>query len=373
MKCLALALLLFAAAATHAQVVTVINDPKAKNDLEKSGLLGRVKSVEFGRIEYPLKDGRATEGKRNPIQKTDYNEDGNMVEQVTFDRKGFVEERRVLTYDAAGRNTGYDEYSSIVDKSLSKPRRHVYTLDYAGRTLEYDVFDSDGSPASRFIYKYDGKGNKTDEEFYSWNGYRTGKLSYAYDDNGHLLTETSYERDDAVSWQNVNTYDAQGNKAESAQYQHGTLRYKFLYKYDAKGRVREEETMEFNAPSNMHVSHAPEPGKVVTVYDDEKGTKTVTYYDERGVFKNKAAYSTDGRGNDAGVRMFNADGSQKDSEIYWYEEGTLKLQRKLSGTPSIKYEYDSHGNWTRKTYLIQPADSEKPEAYQAEYRDITYY
>src|SRR5918911_749807 len=147
MKCFILALLLFVAAATHAQVVTVANDPKAKNDLEKSGLSGRVKSVEFGRIEYPLKDGKATEGKRNPIQKTTYNEDGNKAEQLTFDRNGSVEERLVFTYDAAGRNTGYAEYSSIVDKTLSKPRKHVYMLDYAGRTVEYDVFNSDGSPA----------------------------------------------------------------------------------------------------------------------------------------------------------------------------------------------------------------------------------
>ena len=66
-----------------------------------------------------------------------------------------------------------------------------------------------------------------------------------------------------------------------------------------------------------------------------------------------------------------ADGSPKCSVLSWYDKG--KLVRELFGESSTKLEHDARGNWTRKTYLIRPKDSDKPEAHGAEYRAITYY
>jgi hypothetical protein len=364
MKSFALGLLLLVAASFPANGQT-------QTDVEKSGLAGRVKSVEFGRVEYVLKDGKSAEGKRIPLQKTTFNDAGNKIEQETFDQSGSPLERLVYTYDAAGRNTGYDEYSSIVDKSLSKPRRHIYTLDVLGRTVEYAVFDSDGTSASRFTYAFVDQGNKTEEAFYSWNGTRTGKLAYTYDEQGHQLTQTSYNADDTLSWKLVNTYDAKGNKTESVQYQGDKLRYRFLYKYDDKGRMTEQETFEFNVTPNVHSSHSPVPGKVTYAYHDERRTKEVATYDERGSLESRVIYAFDDKGNDAGSMAFNPDGSRRNDEIHWYDKNVRV--RTLSGTGSVKLDYDAQGNWTRKTYLMKVADAEKSEAYSAEYREITYY
>jgi hypothetical protein len=233
------------------------------------------------------------------------------------------------------------------------------------------VYDSDGTISSRFTYNYDATGNKTEEDFYSGNGYRTGKLTYAYDGGGKLLTQTSFNADDTVSWRIVNTYDAKGNKIESVQYQGDVLRYRFFYKYDGKGRVAEQETREYNAKPNVSVSHAPVPGRVVYVYDDEKRTREVVTYDERGSLKSRLVHAFDEQGSDLGVNAFNADGSPKPQEIQWYEGNTRT--RTLSGTASVKYVFDAQGNWTRKTYMIKPADADNPEPYAAEYRVLTYY
>jgi hypothetical protein len=351
--------------------VSVDSYAQVKNSSETSGLTGCVKSVELSRIEYALKDGKSVEGKPVPIQTIAFDEDGNKTEQVTYDRSGSATDRLVYTYDAAGRNTGYDEYSSIVDKSLSTARRHVYKLDDAGRTIEHAVFDSDGSTASRFFYKYDDRGNKLEELFYSGNGSRTGKSVNVYDGNAKLLSQTSYDADDNVSWKIVNSYDAEGRKTELVHHQGGILRYRITYKYDDKGRVKEEETSEYNAPPNVHTSHAPVPGKVVYAYDDDKRTKEVVYYNEDGSLKNRLVYAFDAKGNDAGTRTFNADGTPQNIEIHWYDNG--KLLRTLGGTRSVKHEYDSHGNWTRKTHFIKAADADKPEPYCVESRTITYY
>jgi hypothetical protein len=331
-----------------------------------------VKSLEVWRVDYARGEGASARARRVLFRRTNYDEAGNRADEVTYDASGSPSGKHVYTYDGAGRNTGYEEYIGILDKSLTKPRRHVYSLDAAGRTWEYTVYESDGSVGSRFTYDYDAAGHKTEEAFYSWQGRRTGRLAYAYDGRGRLLTQTSYDGDDAVSWKNVNVYAPEGDKTESAQYQGGTLRYRFFYKYDAKGRVKEVETRELNAVPDLRPSHAPEPGRVVYVYDDEKGTKDVATYDENGALRKRYLYASDGKGNEAGVRELNADGSLKVTEIHWYDNRVLR--RTLRGVPDAEFVYDARGNWTRKTLVIKPSEgSERPEPYWAEQREIVYY
>lgn len=366
MKSFALAVLLFVLpSGARAQT------GEGKNDVEKAGLAGRVKSVEVWRVEYPLAADGGVESRRVLFRRTTYDGAGNRIEEVTHSPGSSSYSRLVYTYDAAGRNTGYEEYSTVADKSSDQPRRHVYKLDDAGRMSEYTVYESDGSAGSRFTYAYDAAGRKTEEAFYSWQGKRTGRLVYAYDGRGRLLTQTSYGGDDAVSWKNINVYGAEGDKTESAQYQGETLRYRFFYKYDAKGRVKEVLTREFNAVPNLRASHAPEPGRVVNVYDDEKGAKDVATYDEHGVLKTRLLYASDGKGNEAGVRELNADGSPKVTELHWYQNRVLL--RTLRGVPDAEFVYDARGNWTRKTLVIKPAGAERPEPYWAEQREIIYY
>ena len=344
---------------------------QGRNDPEKAGLAGRVKSVEVWRVEYVLGSAGSVEARRALFRRTTYDEAGNRDEEVTYPPGGSSYSRSVYTYDAAGRNTGYEEYSTIADKGSGKPRRHVYKLDDAGRTSEYTVYESDGSAGSRFTYDYDAAGNKTEEVFYSWQGMRMGRLAYEYDGRGRLLTQTSYDGDDVVGWRNVNVYGAEGDRTESAQYQGGTLRYRFFYKYDAKGRVKEVETREFNALPDLRPSHAPEPGRVVYAYDDEKHAKDVITYDEGGALKKRFLHASDGRGNDAGVMELNADGSPKVKEVHWYENRVLR--RTLRGVPDAEFVYDTRGNWTRKTLVIKPAGAGRPEPYWAEHREIVYY
>jgi hypothetical protein len=344
---------------------------EGKNDLERAGLKGRVKSVEVWRVEYTIKDGGSVEGRRNRVSKTTYDERGNRAEVVTYGEDGSPSARHVYTYDAEGRGTGYEEYNAILDKSLTRPRRHVYALDGAGRMVENTVYESDGSVGSRFTYAYDAAGNKTEEAFYSWQGARIGRVVYTYDARGHLLTQTSHNPDDTVQWKHVHSYDAEGRKSESAQYQGGTLRYRFFYKYDAKGRLKEAETREFNADPGLISSHAPEPGKVVYTYDDEKGTKEVATYDVRGALKRRLRYSLDEKANAGGATELNADGSVKSKEIHWYDKNVLL--RTLRGMPAAEFAYDERGNWTRRTFLLKPEGAERAEPYWSELREVVYY
>ena len=77
-------------------------------------------------------------------------------------------------------------------------------------------------------------------------------------------------------------------------------------------------------------------------------------YEVDGTLKEKIAYAYDERKNEVGLTVFNADGSVKNGWL-------------------INFEYDSYGNWTRKTRLIKPEKGGDPQPYSAERRVITYY
>ena len=135
---------------------------QTKTDKERDELVGPVKSVEAFLIDFVKKDNRIVEGKRRPWHTTTYDTEGNISDRASYDPSGAITAKYVHTYDAYGRSTGYEEYAALLDKTLTIPRRHVYTLNEQLRKVEYIVFESDGSVGTRFVYKYDVKGNLTD-------------------------------------------------------------------------------------------------------------------------------------------------------------------------------------------------------------------
>ncbi len=347
-----------------------------QSDREQSQLHGPVKSVDVYLVDFQIKDGRTEESKRKPSRSTTFNPEGNVTERIDYDYLGNVVAKYFYTYDHEGRSTGYEEYPASLDKALTVVRRHVYVLDESGRRIEYKVYDSEGKQGSRFTYKYDARGNNIEEAFYYHTGQLGGRIVRTYDERGNQSSQISYNADGAVTWKTVSIFDAAGNLTERLQYQGDKLKYKVLSRYDDKGRIAEVETQEFNAIPNVHVSHAPQPGKVIYTYDDEKMTKTAATYKQDGSLKERVLYTYDSKGTELERTTLKADGAQSDLVVNFYDniyEPGSKLRGSLSGKSSVEIVYDSHGNWTKKTYLIQTSKAEKPQPYRAEVRVITYH
>ena len=324
---------------------------QTKTDKERDDLVGPVKRVDAYLIEFLGKDNE-TKRRRHT---TTYNAEGNMAERVLYDQNDKIMARELYTFDADGRSTGYEEYVLWVDKALTTPRRHVYTLDAVGRRVEYTVFESNGSVGSRSVFKYDAKGNLIEQQWYAHTGRLTHKTVFTFDENGNQTSQSNYD-EGSLNWKTVSKYDANGNKTELLQYQGNSLRYKFLHSYDSKGRILEKETVEFNSKPESFPSHAPEPGKVVYTYDDEKRTKEVATYGVDGTLKGKVTHAYDERNNEIGLKIFNAYGPQETSE-----------------TRLTNIEYDSYGNWTRKTHSRLPETGGQPQPNHVELRVITYH
>jgi hypothetical protein len=350
---------------------------QARTDREQAGLIGPVKSVEAYVIHFGMKDGKTTQGSRQPWYAINYNIDGNITERVSYDHTGNMSARYFYAYDLKGRCIGYEEYASIVDKTLATPRKHTYTLNDNGNRIEYKVIGSDGTPDSRFTYKYDAKGNEIEYRWYSHTGLLGGVTASTYDESGNQTGQIAYRADDSIIWRNSSIFNGARNRIEQIRYEGDTLRYKIISRYDEKKRVLEEDTMEFNAsPNVIRGSHAPVPGKVIYTYDDEKRTKEVASYNPDGSLKERIVYTYDDKWNQIGRAAFESDGTPNYTELQFYEDindAGSRFLGKLSGKSQVEFEYDSHGNWTRKTHLIQSGKDDKPQRYQIEERVITYH
>lgn len=302
-------------------LLVVAANAQAGTANEKDSLAGSVQSITIEVAEFAVKDGKNVEGPRLPVQTITYDARGNRMKRVDFNRDGSVAQTLIYHYDADGRSTGYEDYMP----GLSTARKHIYVLDQSGKRTEYRIIQPTGSAGDeKYLYKYDARGNRIAEELY----HKTSLISRnenTYDDQGRLISQTIYNPDGSVSARISNSLAADGNPLERVRYDGDLLTYRVRYTYDSKGRLDRLETagsyVETDSSSERYVT-----GQAVYVYKGKDQPKETLIY--------------------------NPDGSLRERVVF---------------------DYDSRGNWTRRTRRVKAGTSGKDVRVQIEYRAITYY
>lgn len=227
--------------------------------------------------------------------------------------------------------------SDRVKKGLLGPVRTVMTgngnktlstYDVKGNEIErvfYELMDPT-SPYARLVHAYDAKGNIIKTTEYNPDGSIFGKTVYTYRTkrNKTVVTSHNYDTLAELTGKEVSTFDAKGNKiSDVSYYDDGSIRHKETYTYDAKGNIAE-----------------------------------MGYYDPHGPDTATVIYTCNDRGNVTEEVWYNANGSFRGKTVY-------------------TYEYDSAGNWIKRSNFRQVAHTKsakpalKPEGVTC--RTITYY
>ncbi len=294
---------------------------QTKTDKEQDRLFGAVQSVKTEVAEFTSKDGKSIENSRMPVQTITYDTRGYRMKRVDFNRDGSVAQTLIYHYDAEGRSMGYEDYMP----GLSTARKHVYVLDQSGKRTEYKMIQPTGEPGEeRYLYKYDANGNRIAEELW----HKTSIVSRnenTYDSQGRLISQTIYLPDGSVSARIQTVLAADGKPTERTRYDGDLLTYKVRYAYDRKGKLMELETT---------------------------GSYIESDSDTEGYVTGKVVYLYHGKDQPKETSIFNPDGSLRER---------------------IVADYDSRGNWTKRTHLIRSARDGKELPQQTEYRTITYH
>jgi hypothetical protein len=231
------------------------------------------------------------------------------------------------TYDRAGNMTESEEARYQLGAEANKEKiRTIYERDGAGRIAGLKSYGGDGALMETRRHAYDSKGNLIEEAFFRSSGKLMFKFVSVYDASGNTLERRSYGDNGALESKSTFTYDTKGNVLSMSYFKDCTteqsckiLDYRAVSTYDAQNRLTESALYKGNGSL------------------DERGTYS---YNPKGYVQERIVY--DGK-------------------------GALRTKE------SSAYEYDSVGNWTKRTKTSKNMEGTSAPDPHITKRTITYY
>jgi len=271
-------------------------------------------------------------------------------------------------------SAGAQEKSDREKAGLHGPVRSVRseTIDYRNETLKISLgtteresvtYDEKGNQIERItdlmglvgkeVRSYDTNGNLTQSVLSDDTGALERRV-YAYE-NGKLMRIVSYDADGKVEIMEVNSYGKDGRLLE-AKYVNGKRSLgKTIYKHDEQGNLSEVAFYLGGAKSIAPVGPCQGEHRITYTYDAQRNPTKIVFYEPNGKVKQRWQYSYDAKG-------------LVTTHILEYYS--------LKQTFIYVYEYDSRGNWIRKTATKDLGSNDFPEASKATSvtsREISYY
>lgn len=355
-----------------------------------------------------------------------YDVKGHIIEEKHYDRDGIVTIYRIYTYDEYGNvvdDIQYDKNGNIEferpwnyiysDNGLVLEKSRIYEIESGitgiGFKYEYDsnnrlfkeiqggylqngIWEYTGDYARQ--YEYDELG-RLQHIIYIYNGMQKSKTEYKYNENGKLYELIIYEEN--FTAHTFYYYNDNGHVIEEIHtrdnYDGSRLFYNYVYNddkitekylYTAKGDIVTKYEYTGSTVSKIIRKYYKEDNKTVdrieTNYFDRDDNlteitllfvdqnilnRTVYKYHTNGILEQSVEYDYDG--NERQILRYD----DKDNEI---ENIIYDNEGNIAQKNAIDYDYDSYGNWIKKTHKIWVTKFGESyyEPEYAETRTITY-
>ena len=252
------------------------------------------------------------------------------------------------------------EFKDFRDKQRVDYLRSEY--DENGNTVEEIKFDGYGDEIGKSVYVYDDKGHLISEETYNEFDDLEEKLSYERDENGRLIKEYvhyldgakdtilyKYNNDGKLVYKVLNDEDGDLEKEEKIEYsgefiigeeviEDGELVRKNKYTIDEKGNVLEAEVMT-----------EEEEFSLVNEYDENSNRIKQLKYDTEGKLVEKHEYTYDANNRMIGI-MEESPYKKTITTLGYDEHGNATAQKEVNRDGGTNHElerdYDEDGNVT---------------------------
>ncbi|HEY7532859.1 MAG TPA: hypothetical protein VH681_08805 [Nitrospiraceae bacterium] len=230
----------------------------------------------------------------------------------------------------------------------------IQTFDPAGALIEMESYVKPppdqpemGEQKQKFVYVYDPHGSRTSELIVE-DGQQYLSRLYAYDQTGRKIAEAAY-------------------------HMCGTFSSLHVYSHDTSGNVREDILFQFRSLSRQVFSHK-----------DGLPVQQEAY--KNGALRSTTTYTYDHSGRLTEQRVYQPDQTLVNRTRYGYDERGNRIAEETNDTnnPSLivkrtsLYEYDTNGNWIKRTARRSTAlagldvPSAAPVTEVTE-RELTYY
>lgn len=288
---------------SHAQNISI-------QTAKKQSLTGPVKSVSEKSVMLP-EEGEPYELLRNY---TEYNKEGNQVVHKFI--TNIYEQTFSLTSTTYTETQQLLEVNMYEDTTLIETRRYEY--DAENRVTKESMYKGNGYLFQKSVFSYDASGNLSEMQLWSSDTYFVLKQLYEYDQNGNRLSLKNYTNEQVLSYEYTYEYGGNNNKT------------KMVYQ-KLKSPIIQTTNYTYNKKNELIKLER---------YDNDKLVHTMEYvYNEQGIVT-----ETINRGISSQfktVARFDEKGSPIETLEYKTDELTVRQVN--------SYEYDSQGNWTKRS------------------------
>lgn len=227
------------------------------------------------------------------------------------------------------------------------------TYNIQGRLAEMEFSlsrpsDSHADIKRRTVYTYGDKGQIVG------TGYKDGNVSSTSlsirDANGRPTEFSIYNPEGVLTFKTVQRYDDRGNKTETIIYKiGGTIAFRSLYTYDIDVNGKVENVISYRSDGSLDY-------------------KARTRYDNKGHMLEEVFSRADATTDERRTYIYNENGQEEEKVVY-NSDGSIRI------TEVSAYQYDSVGNWTKRTTqkLVSKEGKLIPESTATVERIITYY
>jgi hypothetical protein len=190
---------------------------QTKPEREAMKLNGPVKTVRDQTIDVSPKDGQPLPDQIKRISSHTFDEQGREIEYAIFEADGPLRVRFVFIRDAQGNAVEENHYDAR--GNLAEKKFNSYRFDAEGRMLEKISRDSTGAVQQRAVNAYDARGHLTEFSAYDAKGEIITRTLNTYDADGKLQSSSFYTRGGKLASQSVRdkntgamtfTYDPDG-------------------------------------------------------------------------------------------------------------------------------------------------------------------
>ena len=217
-------------------------------------------------------------------QTTDFGYDATEKKGETH--KDTLTSKAIFQYDEKGNLIAANYYDLKTNSVFSSDKRGY---DDRGNMVEILHYDKGQKVIQKDIYKYDDKNHEIEHDVY-WKGKLDGKVISTYDYKSLIVIVSYYKGDGSFERKNSYKIDDKGNHLEDYGWD-GTLFAKSRYEYDAKGKIIKEfsESWEMDTTNAMIIYKYDEQNNEVM--------RTITDLNTNAVSSVKTEYVYDKFGN----------------------------------------------------------------------------
>ncbi|WP_294818719.1 hypothetical protein [uncultured Flavobacterium sp.] len=276
---------------------------------------------------------------------------------LTFNDKGLlVLEKKWLNGNMPYEETTYTGRKDIVSKIQYLNGQPAIKTDYSrdkyGNITAIIRRNGDNTQLDRTAMLYNGK-LLAETKTFSNQDNPNGRTTYVYDKKGNLKGENLYLNSEYIQVKNLYEYDAQNRKISETRYSKDKTLYKTVFEYRDGNLVKKETTGPDGVIASTEKSSYDKKGNLLEryIYDG---------FDKSQIHEMR---SYDTNGNMTGNKVTRNDKIEFEALNKYDERNNLVKTQTANGAGQIydsrvySYDYDSKGNWIKKTVYINDKPS----------------